>query len=146
MTLASSDILITQMIAVVSLNRTFEVGNLVLRRLPAEIELEGMPQEWTTPLTDAERSLLRTFTGEWIFGDRVLQDSVASGSWRSLLEFDTEVRFADKLRGLACIPLFQPQDTSDRRAEIFIRAAAAMNVPFEQVPGGLERARAIFSP
>ena len=142
--LASSDILITKMIAVSALNRSFGIGNLVLRQLPAETELQGMPQEWTTPLTDTERSLLRCFTGEWIFGDDLLQEIVASGSWRRLADSEGDANVADKVVGRALMPLFQPQDTSNRRADMFVRATQAMNVPFEQLPKGLEQARVIF--
>jgi hypothetical protein len=142
--LASSDILITKMIAVAALNRSFEIGNLVLRRLPAELQLAGMPQEWTVQLTDAERSLLRCFTGEWIFGDALFRQTAMSGSWASAVDSESDSDFASRLLGRALMPMFQPQDTSNRRAEVFIRAADAMSVPFEQFPEGLDRARADF--
>jgi hypothetical protein len=141
--LASSDILITKMIAVAALNRTFGVGNLVLRRLPAELQLEGMPQEWTMQLTDAERSLLRCFAGEWIFGDTFLRQAVVSGWWRSV-DFERDSDLGSRLLGRALMPLFQPQDTSNRRAEMFVRAAEALSVPYERFPEGLDQARAVF--
>jgi hypothetical protein len=142
--LASSDILITKMIAVAALNRTFGVGNLVLRRLPADLALTGMPQEWTAPLTDAERSLLRTFTGEWIFGDHLFRQAVASGSWLDVVEPKSDPSFASRLLGHALMPMFQAQDLSNRRADMFLRAVAAMDVPYEQFRAGLDRASAIF--
>ena len=142
--LASSDILITKMIAVAALHRHFSVGNLVLRRLPAQTELQGMPPEWTTPMTDDERSLLRTFTGEWMFGDSLMRDALRSGSWHALLDFNTEERFIDKLSGRLLVPFFQPQETSNRRATMFIRATEAMSVPFEKLPAGLAQAGTIF--
>lgn len=142
--LASSDILITKMIAVAALHRHFTVGNVVLRRLPAELELQGMPQEWTTPMTDDERSLLRTFAGEWIFGEGVMQYALQSAWWRSPEELLSEQSFIEKLTGALSVPFYQLQDMSNRRAEMFVRACEAMNVPFENLPNGFERARAIF--
>jgi hypothetical protein len=142
--LASSDILITKMIAVAALNRTFGVGNLVLRRLPADLELAGMPAEWGTPLTDNERSLLRTFTGEWVFGDRLFRQTVAAGSWLDVVQSESDPSFATRLLARALMPMFQAQDLSNRRADMFLRALAAMDVPYEHLPAGLERASVIF--
>jgi hypothetical protein len=133
------------MIAVAALNRIFGVGNLVLRRLPAELQLQSMPQEWTTQLTDDERSLLRCFVGEWVFGDHVLRQIVRAVSLRKVLDWESGAAFADELLGRALLPLYQEQDVSNHRAEMFIRATEAMNVPFDQIPKGLERADAIFA-
>jgi hypothetical protein len=143
--LASSDILITKMIAVVALNRSFGVGNLVLRRLPAELQLQAMPQEWTTQLTHDERSLLRTFTGEWVLGDHWLQQSIRAAAFRGVSDLDVGDDWADELLGRALMPFYQAQDVSNHSAEMFIRAAEAMNVPFEQMPKGLKRADAIVT-
>jgi hypothetical protein len=144
--LAASDILITKMIAVAALNRTFGIGNFVLRRLPADLQLAGMPQEWTAPLTDAERSLLRTFTGEWMFGDHIYRQGVAEGTWRrDGLVTATDAGFMSRLLDRALPSLFQPQDLSNERADMFLQAVAAMDVPYDRLPAGLERARAIFA-
>jgi len=142
--LASSDVLLTKMIAVAALHRHFAIGNIVLRRLPPGVESAGMPQEWTTPMTDDERSLLRTFAGEWVFGDALLQNALPSGAWRDFQEFNSDERVADKVVGRLSIPFFQPQDTSNRRAEMFIQAVEVMNVPLENLPRALEQAKAIF--
>ena len=143
--LASSDILITKMIAVVALDRHFAVGNIVLRRLPAEMELQGMPQEWATPMTDEERSLLRVFAGELIFGEGVIQYVLQSAEWHGFEGLDTEESVFDKLTGRLSVPFYQPQDVSNRTADRFIRSNEAMSVPFEKLPEGLERARAIHA-
>lgn len=49
--LATSDILISRMIAVAALARHFNMGNLALRRLPPEMQLAAMPEAWRSPLT-----------------------------------------------------------------------------------------------
>jgi hypothetical protein len=123
--LASSDILITKMIAVAALNRHFGVGNLILRKLPADLQMAAMPEEWRMPMTDDERSMLRTFVGEWIYGQGLIRESVEQRSWTD--------RFM--------IALFQEQDTSNRRAEMLARAADEMNVPFEQLPRAFDEAQ-----
>ena len=67
MTLESSDTLISRMIATRALTRHFEWGNLLLRELPAGSAADAIPDNWRVPLSDAELSILRCMTGEWIF-------------------------------------------------------------------------------
>jgi hypothetical protein len=126
------------MIAVAALRRTFGVGNLVLRRLPPELAMEGMPQEWWIQISDEERSLMRCLVGEWVSADRTLRQA-ASGSWTEI-----HAGVASNLLDRMLRPLFQFQDSSNRRAEMFIQMADALNVPFDQFPAALERTRVMW--
>ena len=120
MVLESSDLLIDKMIAVAALNRHFGVGNLVLRRLPAEKAMEAMPREWIQEITPAERSMTRALVGEWEF-------------------FNASLRKTKANEPLIYRPLFQPQDTSNKLASMLARAAHDLNAPYAQYPQVLDR-------
>ncbi|MBM0107366.1 hypothetical protein JM946_21720 [Steroidobacter sp. S1-65] len=138
--LISADLLITKMMATAALTHTFAMGNLILRRLPAESQLSAMPAEWIEPFSVAELSLFRCLTGEWIFNQELVKQPMAPNSFSDSawerLSIGT-VQYATSV-------LFQPQDLANRYAEVLIKATEALDVPIEQLPAGLERARAMF--
>lgn len=140
--LASSDILISRMIAVAALTRNFNMGNLALRRLPLEAQLASMPESWRAPLTASELSWLRCFTGEWKFGLNVLADLKSTPT---VALWGEDLGWLGRLQNAAFKPMFQQQDTANQTAEMFARAADALNVPIEQLPAGLEAANAAFA-
>jgi hypothetical protein len=137
--LESADSLITKMIAIAGLKRHFALGNLVLRRLPAERAMEGLPQEWTKDITDAERSMTRCMAGEWMFFDRVLRQTEAHGKW----EDSDNQGLPGKLLWLAAEPMYQPQDTSNKWAGRLVRVARELDAPYMQYRGAMDRAKAI---
>jgi hypothetical protein len=120
MVLESSDLLIDKMIAVAALNRHFGLGNLVLRRLPADRAMEAMPREWTQGISAAERSMTRTLAGEWEY-------------------FNGSLRKTKAGEPLIYRPLFQPQDTSNRLAAMLAQAAHGLDAPYDQYPQVLQR-------
>lgn len=75
--LASSDLLITKMIAVSAVGRNFQFGSLALRSLPADLVEAAIPQAWRSPLTLPERSLVRAYAGEWHFSAGVLRSGLS---------------------------------------------------------------------
>ena len=140
--LASSDLLVTKMVATAALTQTFAIGNLILRRLPAESQLSALPAEWIEPFSMVELSLYRCLVGEWIYGEQVTKQAMATATPFSNFAWDNSL--PTRMLAHATAFLFQPQDLSNRQAEIFIEATAALDVPIEQLPAGLEQARAIF--
>ena len=62
---ASSDLLVSKMIAAAAIRRNLGLGNLALHQLPPERVLDAVPPSWRQPLTVAERSLARPLAGEW---------------------------------------------------------------------------------
>lgn len=64
---ASSDLLISKMVAADAVERNFEWGVMALRSLPAEAVDGAVPPSWRAPITLSERSLLRALGGEWNF-------------------------------------------------------------------------------
>jgi len=69
-TLASSDLLLTKMIAVTAINNHFFLGNLSLRKLPVAQQSAALPPAWRKQMTPEELRLLRGLAGEfhWIQG------------------------------------------------------------------------------
>lgn len=137
--LATSDILISRMIAVAALARHFNMGNLALRRLPLEMQLAAMPDAWRGPLTKEELSWHRCFAGEWVYGHNVLRQTMVENAM-----VGESPSFVQRLQDLALKPLFQLQDTSNQRAEMLARAADALQVPIERFIEGRDAAEAIF--
>lgn len=143
--LASSDILISRMIAVAALTRNFTMGNLALRRLPPDMQPTAMPEAWRTPLTEAELSWLRSFAGEWAFGQNVLRQMVIQNSIPTAVSWEEERGWLSGLRDLATVPLFQLQDSGNQRAEMLVGAAEALQVPIERFTAGLSAAKDILA-
>ncbi len=136
--LESSDLLLNKMIATGALNRHFKQGTEVLRALPPERVSEALPVEWQAPITDAERSMRRCIVGEWQF---------ASGFVRHLTAPDfadvifTEASTLAKAFATLYAPLFQPQDTINRYAELYSRASALLEgVPLAGYEAATKRA------
>ena len=64
---ASSDLLISKMVAAAAVERNFEWGVMALRSLPADAVDGAVPPSWREPITLSERSLMRALGGEWSF-------------------------------------------------------------------------------
>jgi hypothetical protein len=147
--LQSSDNLISRMIAIAGLKRHFVFGNLVLRRLPAERVMEGLPHEWTREISDAEKSMARCLAGEWLFIDRMLKQVRDYGVWGNVEqeEVDEESGGAQavilKMVWRAAAPMYQPQDSSNRWAGQLARVGRELSAPYAQYRGAMERAKAI---
>src|SRR5690606_35913206 len=73
MVLENSDTLITKMIATATVIRHFKLGNLALRRLPQQVAADGIPRSWRYQISDEERSMKRSFAGEWMFFDKTIK-------------------------------------------------------------------------
>lgn len=128
--LASSDILISKMIATAALNRHFELGNLVLRALPRQKVASAVPPTWRLPISDAERSMLRCLVGEWEF---------SAATMTEMEGFGTEGGF-DRITYWLGMRLHQPQDTRNRFADHSARIVSIMNVPLDRYPAALDAA------
>ncbi|KUJ84234.1 hypothetical protein AWR36_000535 [Microbulbifer flavimaris] len=128
--LAESDLLIAKMIASAAVQRHFELGNQVLRRLSesGESSAAGVPGSWRAPLTPEERSLEKVMAGEWLYGNRILRDIIESGEH-------------DPILWPLMKPLFQPQDLENRRAETLVQWGAPLEVPLDKLSAALESTR-----
>jgi hypothetical protein len=143
--LESSDLLITKMIALGGLHRTFGIGNLVVRQLPPELQLQGVPEEWKVPLTDRERSLERCLAGEWMFANRSMRDALGRAMGSGLMDHDVYPHFGDRLVALALVPLYQTRATSNRQANMFAQVVETTDVPLEKLPVAIAQAKSILA-
>jgi hypothetical protein len=128
--LESSDMLISKMISTAAIKRHLTLGVLVLRRLPPERASEAMPKQWSSPISDAERSMLNSFSGEWKYLDGIIKRSKGQPG-RSFGTALYEHFFGFTL---------QTQDTSNNYAEFLAASADTLAVPYPQYRIGLLRA------
>lgn len=128
--LASSDMLITKMIAAAAINRHFAYGNLALRALSPQQAAAAVPASWMRPLTAAERSMVRALAGEWRFGDSALR-MVASHP--ELMQVKAGVPIVER----AALPLFLPQASSNRYAARLAQLAAVSEVDYPKLEAAL---------
>ncbi len=65
--LASSDILISKLIAAAAINRHFELGSLIFRELEPGMVMSTVPANWSVEISESERSMRRCLVGEWVY-------------------------------------------------------------------------------
>lgn len=124
--LASSDLLITKMVAVAAAGRNFEFGNLALRGLPPGLVEAAVPPSWREPVTVPERSLARSLGGEWHFTLAAL---------RSISYHDTRGSLGDRLSR----PLLQEQATLNLVAGRMARLGGLSELPYPELGPALKR-------
>ena len=130
--LASSDLLITQMIATAALRQHFAWGSLVMRSFPPGSIEADVPDEWRQPLTEAELSLRRVLVGEWMFFANIPAMEYAS----LRLENSLAGRAQDRLLQ----PLFQRQATLNRHAAYLDELASTVDAPLREYASAVDRA------
>lgn len=133
MVLASSDILISKMVAVRAIHNHFQWGNMALRRMPAERLVAAIPSVWHEEITKDERSMRRVFIGEWMFFD----SEVSRGKEYIFRESGLSRLLMWKIMG----PLFQVQESSNRHAERLMLVPDVLDVAYRDYPAALERLR-----
>lgn len=133
--LAASDSLIAKMVAARAVQRNLVWGHAILRRLPSALMAHSMPQPWTTPMSDAERAMLPSLTGEWVASNSIFKHS-REGSFS-----ETDGTLKSWLSDTLFLPLLQPQDSSNKHAQELLSLDAALQAPYAQYPAAVERAR-----
>lgn len=129
--LASSDLLITKMIAAAALKRDFTMGTIVLGALePASIG-GSVPPSWRMPMSREERSMLRVLAGEWRWSTGVM-GLAAHGVNLDGSRTDAATRAAS--------PGMQPQDTANQYAAIIVEYANSLDVDIAKMPSALSGA------
>lgn len=136
MALAHSDALITKMVAIAAISGHFKRGNLILRRLPPAIRAEGIPLSWREPISDAERSMKRTFAGEWSYFDASMRRMI-----HDVRDFSSELSVLDRFVSLMMLPFWKHQDNANRLARAMIDLGDAFDVPYAEIPEAIETAK-----
>lgn len=138
--IAQNDTLIAKMISAGALQRHFTWSNIILRRLPASRQAEAIPAEWRVPITDAERSMLRPFVGEWrYFMSEIRLAKV--GMIRDQSESDDSLD-ATLQRNLAK-NFLQVQATSNRQAARLAEISRMLSVDYAQLPAAVRSVRSL---
>ena len=130
MMLASSDLLISKMIATAGVRRNLVLGSLALRETVAD-EATDLPSSWTAPLAAEERSLRRALAGEWRFSRRAVE---------AIAGPDAELDFAAREQGVhkALVrPLYKRQATANLFADVMTRVAEVSELPHAELARSL---------
>jgi hypothetical protein len=135
MVLASSDFVLSKMMATAAIRRHFEWGNLVLRKLPASEGEAAIPDSWREAISDTERSMDRCMVGEWMFLVTVL--NIADGELEA-----GEGSTSDWVSDALIEPLYQPQHTLNEFAEYYWNVAHAFQVPLHDYSAAMTRVSA----
>lgn len=147
--LDASDTLVAKLVATAALERHFTWSNIILRQLPTDQLLQGIPELWTEPISESERSMMSSLTGEWMLlanSLKQLADRADFASRSRIMESaPDEEPVAQRLQSLLLAPMFQPQDTINHRADLLLTMAEALHVPYEQYLDIVERARTRMS-
>jgi hypothetical protein len=141
--LASSDVLITKMIAVAALKRHFSWSSAILHRLPSDVVLDGVPVSWSNPISKQERSMLRCMLGEWEFANDTIRhlkngdfNSSEWGEWRPI--YSSAVWFFVN-------PMLKSEDSSGRYAELILETVDILDVTYEQYPRAIGRVQEVWN-
>lgn len=121
--MASSDLLLTRMVAVAAVERHFQLGQLALGELPAGLALDAVPASWNQPLSDAERSLVRPVAGEW---------RLVRGGLMSTVAADDGANGVGWMSRLAQ-PLVQPQATLNLFAGNLVELGTLSTRPYPEL-------------
>jgi hypothetical protein len=136
--LQSSDILISKMIATVTLTRHFEWGSAILRSLPAARQEAAIPDGWRRGISDAERSILRVMAGEWMFSAETTKTLAAAPLEAT---FDAEyLPMTQRILWIITQPMLQQQDTDNRYADLYWQIGQTFEVPLADYEAAVRRA------
>jgi len=135
MTLGSTEDLISKMIASVALRRNMEWGNMVLAQLPHAAQTQAMPEQWQTPLTLAERSMLLPMLGEYKF----MENSLTSSGFTS----PADALGMSALSWSLMSPLMQRQATLNQWARANAALVKSIDVEIGQFPAALKQMKAL---
>jgi hypothetical protein len=141
--LAASSTLLSKMIAARAIQRHFDWGNIVLRRLPPAQVMAAVPALWSEPVSDAERAMLRSMAGDWAFFDTAMRRVKTTDlNPATMSEHEPTLQ---RWTSHALKPMLQPQDNSNRYAALIIQITDTLNVPYAQHPQAIDRARAALT-
>jgi hypothetical protein len=133
--LRSSGSLRSRMMAVAMLERHFEWGYLVLRKLPPRQLDAAIPEGWRSGISDAERSMLPCIVGEWMFTSKILRDLYAARRAAA-----KDLNPVDRMLETLEQPLLKVQDAINQSADLYWEVAQIFDVPLERYAEAIRRA------
>ncbi|MGY1457921.1 hypothetical protein ACW5F0_04630 [Luteimonas sp. A534] len=128
--LASSDLLVSKMIAAAGVRRNFAFGNLALAELPPDLAAAAVPPSWRQPMSVAERSLARALGGEW---------HATGGSLRMVMSPEAQTANSrSQVSERLLRPLFQPQATLNLFAARMVELGRLSELPYPEMGQALD--------
>lgn len=118
----SAATLLPKMIAVAGMRRHFGWAAPVLGAAPEGRQLALIPAAWRDPVADAERDMLLSMAGEYLFMQREV---------RNMARDPGQSRLSNWLLGSR---VFQPQDTINRRAGALVKLTDELRAPYDRLP------------
>lgn len=135
MVFASSGDLRTKDFAARVFQEHFKWANLVLRKLPAGLQLQAVPQQWRMPVSLEERSLLRPVAAAQRQLARLLDDFAASPDRTSNVFYWLQAKLI--------LPTVQRQDYLNRFGAVATAVSDTLNVPHASFPAALRQAQGL---
>ncbi|MDF3029936.1 MAG: hypothetical protein K0R03_494 [Moraxellaceae bacterium] len=125
--LVDTEYLVVKMVAVAALRRHMLWTSLITRSLPPEQMHDVVAPQWQMPLGNDELSMRRVLAGEWSFSDKFMRD-IAADHPRMRVPAESRLgAWTERLFSLLQRPLLQPQDSSNRHAEVLGRLSDALD-------------------
>ncbi len=143
MVLASSDLLITKMIATAYVRNHFVQGNRVLSELHKSVRVDTIPSNWLVEISAAEKSMARSLIGDWRFAQNSLQTTASDLPYIPTSSSIDGATFIEKLEWRMLLPLLQPQDTSNRYAARIAKFIELFDAPYRDLPAAFEAAKTV---
>lgn len=132
MVLAESSGIINKLIAARAIEQHFEMGNLVLRRLPAAKAMHAIPNVWKEAISARERSMERVMANEWEFADKTIGLAAQTSDKRSRDDESFSEALRAKLLGRF---LLQRQATSNANATRMLGIVSLFDLDYKEIPG-----------
>lgn len=142
MVLKNSDSLITKMIATAAISRHFKMANLVFHNTSTKLILNSVPPSWRIPIDTDERSMQRSFVGEWIFADKMIKETTKDDLNLLSSDYDTgEHSICHYIVWKLMKPLWQPQESSNMHADMMLLLSEQFDTTYDRVDEVLAEAR-----
>lgn len=141
MVLANSDLLITKMIATAYVRNHFVQGNRVIKELHKSIRVDTIPSGWLVEISSAEKSMARSLIGDWRYMENSLRSTASATLYVPTSSSIDGVTFVERLEWRMLLPLFQPQDISNRNAARIAKFIEIFDAPYRNLPAAYAEAQ-----
>lgn len=108
--LRKNTLLINKMVSTAAIQSHFKFGTTIKQQLAEQHHSTMQPQSWLTPFTAEELSMLLALSGEWAYGNNVIESLLLAAPTSN------DSTLSEKTTWLLLKPLFQPQASSNQRA------------------------------
>ena len=143
MVLANSDLLITKLVAAAAVKIDFEIGNEIVRASQVKYSDDAVPELWLAAIDESERSMQRPFIGEW----RIVQNTVKRLTSNVVNPLASDYfagrSWPQRMVWRSLLPLWQPQDFSNRHAAILDQLVELFDVPYGSIPDAIRQSASV---